>query len=264
MNINFVYNLAADKTVTGVVNEVDASAVLTSIEGAQVTFPLIAKEQHNSDFTLKLPIDIALIYDVIKKMENTTENNFQNTYNLAVKVDVHTTATEPGVIDDRISAILPLKITSGSVTVDAPTGMTKSGSLTETVIVENSARSNLMMVAMSLLGVTALLALWAGYTLWDSRRARSPVFEMWQSASGIMDKHKSIFVDVREMPMSEGDRVTRVDSLPELVKLADSLLKPVLHMNDDGRHTYSVIDGNVRYAYFVIEPPKEETRNPKA
>jgi hypothetical protein len=257
MNINFVYNLAGDQTITGVMNEVEASAVLTSVEGARATFPLIAKERHDSDFTLKIPIDIALMYDIIKKMENTDTYEFLNAYNLAVKVDVHTTASEPGVIDDRISAIIPIEITSSGVTVDAPTGTTKSGSLTETVVVENTARSNQMLIAMSLLFLTVLAALWAGYSFWDSRRERSAVHEMWQSDSSVMDKHKDILVDVREMPMSEGDRVTRVDSLNELVKLADSLLKPVLHMDDDGRHTFSVIDGNTRYAYFVIEPPKK-------
>jgi hypothetical protein len=39
-----------------------------------------------------------------------------------------------------------------------------------------------------------------------------------------------------------------------LVKLADALLKPVLHLKHDQTHVYCVIDGAVRYIYAIIEP----------
>ena len=47
------------------------------------------------------------------------------------------------------------------------------------------------------------------------------------------------------------------DSLAELVKLADALLKPVLHMKHDLADVYCVIDGTVRYMYTAVEPPSK-------
>lgn len=259
MNINFIYNLAADATVSGITNEVQASVVLSNIDGAQVAFPSLPAQKYEGDFTARIPLDVALLYDVIKKMENTTTNDFQMTYNLLVKVDVHTTATEPGAIDEQISTILPMKLTAGNLTVEAATGGTKTGTLTETVMVSNSTRSTMMMVSLSLLCLTIVAGLWAGWEFRESRRERSVIHELWETTRQAMEKHKDIFVNVAELPSTtETERITRLDSLSELVKLADSLLKPVLHRNDTERHTFCVIDIAARYEYFIIEPPSRK------
>jgi hypothetical protein len=259
ISVSFIYNLAADKTVTGVTHEVEASVVLSNIDGAQIVFPSLPTQTYDSDFTARIPIDVTLLYDVIKKMENTTENDFDTTYNLAVKVDVHTTATEPGMIDEVISAVLPLKITSGDLSVEVATGGTKTGNLTETVMVSNSTRSTLMMISLSLLCLTVVAGLWAGWEFRESRRERSVIHELWENTRQTMEKHKDILVNVAELPViMEMERITRVDSLTELVKLADSLLKPVLHRNDTERHTFCVIDSGARYEYFIIEPPSKK------
>jgi hypothetical protein len=87
----------------------------------------------------------------------------------------------------------------------------------------------------------------------------SVVFTHFRLTRQTMDKHKDIFVTVAELPsIIETERITRLDSLAELVKLADSLLKPVLHRNDTERHTFCVIDTTARYEYFIIEPPSRK------
>ena len=37
----------------------------------------------------------------------------------------------------------------------------------------------------------------------------------------------------------------------ELVRVADNLIKPVLHQAEEGRHIYCIIDSGVRYLYVV-------------
>jgi hypothetical protein len=259
MNIDFVYNLAGDNPVSGVVHEVSASAILSNIDGEQVLFPLLAKQQFTEDFSVRLPIDVTLLYDVINQMENTTDNAFDAKYNLMIKVDVHTTATEPGTINENLSAILPLTLSSSNLAVGDVTGNAKTGSLTRTELIPNETRSTILMLSLSLLCLTVIAGLWVAWNFWERHHRPSQIYALWDDTRAAMEKNKDIMVNVTELPATtEAEKVTRLASLSELVKLADSLLKPVLHVNDTERHTFCVIDGAARYEYFIIEPPSNK------
>jgi hypothetical protein len=188
-------------------------------------------------------------------MENTTGNNFDATYNFVVQVNVHTTATAPGAMDDKISTVLPITITASSLSIGDATGNTKTGTISSTTMEPNSGRSTLLMVALSLLALTVVMALWTGYRIWESRHGFSLIGEAWETTQETAAKHKDIFVNVAELPPpGENEKTIQIDSLAELVKLADALLKPVLHLKHDQTHVYCVIDGAVRYIYAIIEP----------
>jgi hypothetical protein len=255
LDINFAYNLASEDAISGINHQVDATAVLSNPDGQQVVFPLITGQQFSGDLNVKLPIDVTLLYDVINKMENTTGNNFDATYNFVVQVNVHTTATAPGAMDDKISTVLPITITASSLSIGDATGNTKTGTISSTTMEPNSGRSTLLMVALSLLALTVVMALWTGYRIWESRHGFSLIGEAWETTQETAAKHKDIFVNVAELPPpGENEKTIQIDSLAELVKLADALLKPVLHLKHDQTHVYCVIDGAVRYIYAIIEP----------
>lgn len=61
-------------------------------------------------------------------------------------------------------------------------------------------------------------------------------------------------MDIEELPeMKPDEAAIPLSSLDDLVRIADDLVKPVLHQVQEGRHIYCTIDGSVRYQY-VIEP----------
>jgi len=255
MDITFDYNLISDPIVTGAVHTVQADVTLSHVDGTRIVFPVLSGEEYDAGFSLTIPVDIDLMYDIIKRKENVTTFDFEAEYDLTVQVDVHTSAEEPGVIDDTISAILPLTLKSGSLVVGDASGTTKTESLTEKEMVENRTRSTLLLIAGSLLGLTILAWLVAGWQLWEHRK-RSPLLALWEATQQTVDSHKEIFVNMTALPAVAGDeRVTPVNSLDELVKLSDALLKPVLHQVDGAKHSFCVIDGNVRYEYSVLERP---------
>jgi hypothetical protein len=111
---------------------------------------------------------------------------------------------------------------------------------------------------LSLLALTLVMGLWSGYNIRESRGERSMLNDTWEATQETAARHKDIFVNVAELPPDTNETTTQVDSLAELVKLADALLKPVLHMKHDQTHIYCVIDGTVRYVYAAIEPPSKE------
>ena len=59
-------------------------------------------------------------------------------------------------------------------------------------------------------------------------------------------------VDVEELPeVKPTETVIPLNSLDDLVRIADDLVKPVLHRAEEGRHTYCIIDSGVRYLYVI-------------
>ena len=91
------------------------------------------------------------------------------------------------------------------------------------------------------------------YTMWSYRQAKLiqvPITELEAEAIQAKKKHKDIIVDVQALlPAKAEEVVIPLDDLDELVKVADAILKPVLHRAEVAKHTYYVIDGAVRYQY---------------
>ena len=79
------------------------------------------------------------------------------------------------------------------------------------------------------------------------------LFPLEKEALRARKKYEGLIVDVKELPEAKGrDVVIPLDSLNELVKAADALLKPVLHKAEPQKHTYYIIDGATRYQYVSL------------
>ena len=63
-------------------------------------------------------------------------------------------------------------------------------------------------------------------------------------------------MEVEALPPDKLGTLIPIDSLGELVKVADALLKPVLHKAEQDIHIYYVIDGLTRYKYVGLEVPE--------
>jgi len=57
-------------------------------------------------------------------------------------------------------------------------------------------------------------------------------------------------VDIEQLPsVKANETVIPLSSLDDLVRIADDLVKPVLHQVEAERHIYCIVDGTVRYQY---------------
>ena len=80
-----------------------------------------------------------------------------------------------------------------------------------------------------------------------------PLHPIEEEALRAKKKHKEVLADVDELPEAKAREVViPLSSLDELVKAADTLLKPVLHKAEPEKHTYCVIDGATRYQYVSL------------
>jgi len=80
----------------------------------------------------------------------------------------------------------------------------------------------------------------------------APVSAGEAEAARARKKYRQMMVDVEELPgVKPTETVIPLNSLDDLVRIADDLVKPVLHQAEEGRHTYCIIDSGVRYLYAI-------------
>ena len=64
-------------------------------------------------------------------------------------------------------------------------------------------------------------------------------------------KYKQVLGEIQKLPeVKANETVIPLSSLDDLVQIADDLVKPVLHKVAEGRHSYFIVDGTVRYQYI--------------
>jgi len=258
IDVTLSCQLDSDQPVTQVRNEVEVNAIFSKPEGEEILFELVPKSQLRGSSSVTFPLDIALLYDIIEATEKETEGTIPD-YDLLVQANVHTVGrSEFGVIDEVISPNLKLSLESGGLSWPEENQETKSGSFTETVVIPNTYRNKIITSARGVLGVAVVVLLYAVWSYRQANRLKVPIPEVEAEAIRAKRKHKDIIVDVQSFPPTDGQAVIPLDSLDELVKFADALLKPVLHRAETGRHTYCVVDGVIRYQYLHTESEAEE------
>jgi len=211
------------------------------------TFVLVPERQERGDFTTTFAMDPTAFTDLIDSAVEQTGSS-ASSYNLFITANVHMFGeTDYGTIDESFSQSLTGTSTGATITWDSALDRSQSGSISETVTVANSvwpARGGAI-------GALALVLLLGSYVVWNYAHVKPVALSaVEEEARRVRKKHKDVIVDVEELPTAIlGEMVASMNSLEELVKAADALLKPVLHKAEPGKHTYRVIDGVMAYEY---------------
>jgi len=252
LELTLFCQMDSGKPVTDVSHEVDVNVVLSRPGGEDIIFKPVSKQRLDENSSITFPLDIALIYDIIGATVKEGANS-----DLIVKADVHTVArSDFGIIDEVISPGLNITLEPEQLVFSAETEGAKSGSFKETVLVPNAGRGRTITSSLGVVGMGLAVLLYGGWSFRQARRVKVPVPRVEIEAIQARKKHKDIIVDVQALPPRGGQVLIPIDSLDELVKVADALLKPVLHKATADKHTYYVTDGLTLYEYISLEYPK--------
>ena len=253
----FAYKFNSSESLSQVVNEVEVTALLGEAGGWYETFSLAPVSQQTDDFTVDFLLDVPLFYAIIESVEK--ETGTAASRELTITADVHTTArSEFGAIDETFSQSLTVILGPEQVAWPEAEPTTKSGAIEETLVVSNPAAGTARIVSLGALGMMLVALLYVTWSYREFKRRRISRIE----ADIIEARSKQdLVVDVERLPAPVWNQETTVEvgSLSELIKTADSLLKPVLHLAEPDRHIYCVIDGVTRYRYVT---PTEEPETP--
>jgi len=274
INGTFAYSFTSDETLKEILNDVEVTAILDKGGGQQETFTLVPRTRKTGSFKVNFRLDVPFFYALIKSTEEQIGTSVPS-HQLAINAAVHTIAQSNfGPIDETLTQSMTVTLEREKVLWPDTPPETKSGAIEETLTVPNPTAGLAKLGSLGALGVTAVIFL---YTLWSYivyRRRR--ISQLEADDIQVKGKHKDLVVDVEKLPDTKDEEtLIELGSLDELVKVAESLLKPVLRLAEPERHIYCVIDGMARYQYVslaeepatpapppVEPPPTDETLSP--
>ncbi len=274
LEVTLHHTLDATGSTSSIENEVEVTATLGKSGGSEQTFVLLPMSQRAGNFSVTFPVNIALFYSIIQDMpQEVTGSPSAYTYNLSIRAAVHTTAqSQFGQIDEYVTPSLTASLEPTLLTWGRGNNtVAKGGAIKETLNVFQPDRLATRVVSTGAFLVMSMLCFFTARSYIQTTRFRPSSVEA--EAIKAKKRHKDIIVDVDNLPQTRaedlqllpipnGGFVVSVGSLEELVKLADSLLKPVLHKVEIGKHIYWVIDDLTRYEYVsTLKPPDKDDEN---
>jgi len=210
----------------------------------------VPKTSRNSSFTISFPIDIqyfTMVIDAIGKETGVRGSS----HKIVLKADVHTVAqTDVGTISEVFTQTLGATLEGNTLTFGKELSRSQSGTIGGATM-PGASQEGRSRTPWIICLVIALLAL--GYFSWCQIQLRLvPVSAGEAEAARARKKYRQMMVDVEELPgVKPTETVIPLNTLDDLVRIADDLVKPVLHQAETGKHTYCIIDSGVRYLYVI-------------
>jgi hypothetical protein len=186
---------------------------------------------------------------------------YSSEYNATVTIKIQTTAeTTEGTINEQFNPTLTLTFKRGTSAGDILNiqGLenTKTGAITQENTIHNDWVINQRyasygLTAVALVGLTSTS--WA-YTKTQPTKLEKPEKYLEE----IIEPYEDIITEVTQEPTYNTPLTTMpMKSMEDLVKIADNLTKPILHIEKVGNnHVFYVIDGTTRYEYTITAPTK--------
>jgi hypothetical protein len=147
---------------------------------------------------------------------------------LKIKADVRITAqTDWGIIDEVYTQPLEGNLEGNILTFGEELSQSQSGSIGVVTIPAASERGGWKIPSPG--GLPAALAA-LGLLGWRQSNLRGVGISVEAEAARAKKKHKQAIVDIGELPSAKpNDTVIAISSVDDLARIADDLVKPVLH-----------------------------------
>jgi hypothetical protein len=246
---SFSYQFLCDSPISAQSQKVQITVTIENPANWSRSLVVVPETDEVGNFTISFPIDIEYFTRVIDAIGQETGVR-GNSHNIVIKASVYTVAlTDLGTINEVYTQTLGVKLEANTLAFDKELSGSKSGSIGGTAVAGASVGGSRVPWIIGL--VIALLAL--GYFGWSQTQLGVATISAGEAeVARARKKYRQMMVDVEELPgVKPTETVIPLNSLDDLVRIADDLVKPVLHREGEGAHTYCIIDSGVRYLYVV-------------
>jgi len=205
-----------------------------------------------ADFTSSFPLNISHYNNIANEIGDEIGIRPANP-KLTILTNIHTIAnTGAGNVDETFSPTIEIPLNKDIIEVNGDLHQHKNGSTGKT---ERIYQQSVIYKRYFLLGALVLclilLIVFAYIILAAKQGSRGKSRE----ADRVKKKYGDWIVDTVNLPSHADDRVISLNSLEDLIKVAEETGKPVIHKmstTPKGEHTYHVFDGATRYDYTLI------------
>ncbi len=264
MDASYYYSFRSSRPVTGLAEEMTITATIADPDLWSKSLILVPSTRETGDFKVDFLVDLASLNELLNNIRTET-GTAGDTYNLVIEADVHVTAqTDYGPIDEVFTQTLTTDTGGNTLKWTEKLEKTQEGSITATRITPNSNRYLGLSVGgvktTSLTLLLIFLAIFAASLVFyqKTKPAELPLFE--KEALAIGKKYADRIAQASSQTPVASEKIIALDSIEDLVKVADELGKPIMHQpptNSEKQHTYYIIDGATQYQYIIAKRSKE-------
>jgi hypothetical protein len=256
MDVSFSYRFESSQPVRELDETVAIEAVLENPEKWTRTFELLPPTGENSEFTVDFPIDLAQYSALFDTIQQETGSSAPER-SLSITARVQTLAsTDFGTINEEFTQSISTDLSGDTLvwgdnlTKSVP-GVIKASRVyaqTEFFLGLPVSQTRILMAVVA--GIVFVVFVFALLLYLRYRHTRLSAID--KRARQAQKKYKNIIVEIKETPeVKQGETLVLLTSLDDLVRTAESLLKPVVHKAEGQRHIYAVFDASTRYEYHL-------------
>jgi hypothetical protein len=221
------------------------------------TFVLVPVTQENGNFTLNFPVDLTQYTNLVNNIQKETGVSTQSSYNLTIEANVQLTGqTSIGPVDQTFSDSIVTALGSGALTWTGKLQQSDKGTITTTTYVQTPAKiigmqvNSFRVISMVILVIGLVLL---AFLFFISAKKVDETDISKQIALETERKYKNLIITVNNLPeLGLGETILTVDSLDELIKVAQALMKPINHFVNERTDIYWITDARTRYECLVV------------
>jgi hypothetical protein len=256
MNISFSYHLESSQPLKTQDETVVIDAVLESPGKWSKTVTLVPLTNKSGDFTVTFPLDLEQLSELFSTIQRETGTS-TSARSLTIRAKVHARAdTDSGTIDADFIDSINTDLAADTLVWSDNLTQSEPGSIKTTVLVSQAEKylwGTVSQVRIVLPIVASIvLVLFCFALLWYFRPRQDGLTVEEKEARQVLKKYKNMIIEIKQLPeVQPGEGIILLNSLDDLVKTAESLLKPVLHKVEGQRHVFCVFDAGTRYEYHL-------------
>ena len=207
----------------------------------------------SANFTVDLSLNLAKYEDIIATIEKETGVSAQDTQ-LVITCNINTFAqTDSGDVRTSIAPNMVIPLRQSTFEISGELSKEDNNSLVKNVEVHRSSvedRKKYSLIPIPIVGFVLLITFFLTESKPDINGEKARANKVRREIAKAEKKYHDQIVSVTAVASPPDERVVSVGSLAELIKVADELGKPVLHLTEMEKDSYCVIDGTTRYQYI--------------
>jgi hypothetical protein len=258
IDIGFNYRFASSSKVNSLKQDIRVTMTMAETGGWTETYELVPLTTAD-EVKLKLPIDVAKLLQIADDNDQAVGSRASVDRQITIAAQVHTVArTDAGVVDETFSQQLNGsigKLVSWEDTSKAGTdqlNLAKSGKITTTVATTHTGVKKLRLISLIILILGVCSFAYLFFLYW---RKRVPVSPLVKETAAIRRKYGTRIANSLGESSSGGENVVFVESMADLIKIADELGRPVMMFKsaNNTQPVYYIIDGTMRYEFVLFD-----------
>ena len=264
MEVSFSYDIKTDKPVENLKTIAEIIATLEAPQAWSKSFILLHTEK-SGGFNLNFPVDISGYTQLIESIRSETGVSPES-YNLTVTANIHNTGETPfGPFNETFSPAMKGIIKDNVLQWNNDLNASATGGINLTTTVDNPNKflglpvstAKILLVILSSFFVILTIGLVVAYMSYSKR----DYSDLDREARKIQKKYGARIAKSISNVSSNNEKLVYLDSIEDLIKVADELDKPVVCQPTGplgGLQSYFVIDGYTRYEYFPAKDRLEQ------